>query len=64
MGDRLATIDMDRKLAGILIHPAISPQRTWAENWGAPLFGTGLGLGPHLTQRGLGQGLPPYQVAS
>ena len=34
MGDRLATIDMDRKLAGILIHPAVSPQRTWAENWG------------------------------
>ena len=46
----------------ILIHSAIWPQQTWAENWGyAPL---GDGLGPHLTQRGQGQGLPPYQVAS
>ena len=24
----------------------------------------GEGLGPHLTQCGLGRGLPPYQVAS
>jgi len=42
MGDRLATIDMGRKL-------------------GACPFG---GAGPHLTQRRLGQGLPPYQVVS
>jgi len=62
MGDRLATIDMGRKLgeeavpllgeagsppntkstgprptsipSGILLHPAVWPQRTWAENWG------------------------------
>ena len=60
MGDRLATIDMGRKLgglcpfggagstfntmwpgprptfvpSGILIHPAVWPQQTWAENWG------------------------------
>ena len=41
IGDRLATIDMRRKV---------------------PLF---LGeLGPHLTQCGLGRGLPPCQVAS
>jgi len=28
--------------SGILIHPAVWPQRAWAENWGAvPLFGGG-----------------------
>ena len=29
--------------SGILIHPAIWPQQTWAENWGCapPLFGEG-----------------------
>jgi len=43
MGDRLATIDMGRKL-------------------GVPLWGGE--LGPHLTQFGLGRGLPPYQMAS
>jgi len=42
--------------SGILIHPAVRPQQTWAKNWGE--------LGHHLTQCGLGQGLPPYQVAS
>ena len=32
---------------GILIHPAVWPQQTWAENWGlCPFFGGG--LGPHL----------------
>ena len=45
MGDRLATIDMGRKL-GAVRH-----------------FGGGE-LGPHLTQCGLGQGLPSYQVTS
>ena len=50
--------------SGILIHPAVWPQQTWAENWGlCPLFGEGE-LGPHLAQCGLGRGLPPYQVAS
>jgi len=41
--------------SGILMHPAVWPQRTWAENWGgcAPL-GEGE-LGPHhLTQCRLG----------
>jgi len=29
---------------GILVHPALWPQRTLAENWGIrPLFGEGLG---------------------
>jgi len=42
MGDRLATVDMGRKL-------------------GAVPFGE---LGPHVTQCGLGRGLPSYQVAS
>jgi len=48
--------------SGILIHPAVWPQQTWAENWGggcAPVW-----VGPHLTQCGKGRGLPPYQVAS
>jgi len=49
--------------SGILIHPAVWPQQTWAENWGAVPLSEGE-LGPHLTQCGLGQGLPPYQVAS
>ena len=44
MGDRLATIDMDRKLGAV------------------PLLGGELGA--HLTQCGLGRGLPLYQVAS
>ena len=37
--------------SGILIHPAIWPQQTWAENWGLCPFGEGK-LGPHLTQCG------------
>ena len=48
--------------SGILIHPAVWPQQTWAENWGAVPFGEGE-QGPHLTQCGLGQGLPPYRMA-
>jgi len=46
MGDRLATIDMDRKVGAAV-----------------PLSGGGE-LGLHLTQCGLGRGLPMYQVAS
>ena len=40
--------------SGILIHPAIWPQQTWAKNWGctAPM-GAGE-LGPHLAQCGQG----------
>ena len=26
--------------SGILIHPAVRPQQTWAENWGVPLWGS------------------------
>jgi len=49
--------------SGILIHPAVWPQRAWAENWGlCPLFGGK--LGPHLTQCGRGRGLSPCQVSS
>jgi len=48
--------------SGILIHPAIQPQQTWAKiGEAAPLWGE---LGPHITQCRLGQGLPTYQVAS
>jgi len=50
-------------LSGILIHPAVSPEQTWAENWGAVSLWEGE-LGPRLIQYGLDQGLPPYQVAS
>jgi len=36
----------------------------WAQTWGAAVpIGTGE-LSPHLTQCGLGRGLPPYQAAS
>jgi len=46
---RLATINMDRKVEVML----------------CPFRGRGQKeLGPHLTQYNLGQGLPPYQVAS
>jgi len=49
--------------SGILIHPAIWPQETWAKNWGTvPLWGGE--LGSHLAQCGLGRDLPPCQVAS
>jgi len=38
--------------SGILIHPGIWPQQTWAENWGlCPLFLKGE-LDPHVTQCG------------
>jgi len=48
MGDRLATIDMGRKLGGAALPPFLGKEE----------------LGPHLTQCRLGRGLPPYQVAS
>ena len=54
MGDRLATIDMGRKLGGV-------PFEVGA---GCVPFWDGAELGPHLTQCGLGRGLPSYQVAS
>jgi len=47
---------------GILIHPAVWPQQTCAENWRLCPFGGE--LGPHLTQCGLGRGLPPCQVST
>jgi len=48
--------------SGILIHPAIWPQHTWAKNGGCALLRGE--LGPHLTQCGWGQGLRPCQVSS
>ena len=45
--------------SGVLVHPAVCPQRTLAENWGLCPFRGGE-LGPHLTQ--LGWDLPPYQL--
>jgi len=47
------------------MHPAVWPQKTWAENWRRllPLFGEGV-LGPHLTRSHLGRGLLPYQLPS
>jgi len=47
-GDHFATIDIGRKL-GAAVPPVFC--RGWEE------------LGPHLTQYGLGRGLPPYQMA-
>jgi len=49
--------------SGILIHPAVCPQQTWAKNWGLCPF-QGRGLGRHVTQCGQGRSLPPYQLAS
>jgi len=49
--------------SGILVHPAVWPQRTLAENWGCAPLG-GRELSPRLTQCRIGQGLSPYQVAS
>ena len=37
---------------------------TWAERWGGAAVEAGSPLDPHLTQCGLGRGLPPYQVTS
>jgi len=50
--------------SGILIHPAVWPQQSRAENWGAMNLWGGRGLGPHLTQCGQGRGLLPCQVSS
>jgi len=50
LGLRLTSI-----ASGILIHPAVWAQQAWAKNWVAV---------PHFWGGGLGQGLPPYQVAS
>jgi len=51
-----------------LIHPAVWPQQTCAKNWewaGGDCAPSGeVELGPHLSECGLGWGLPPYQVAS
>jgi len=43
--------------SGILIHKAVWPQQSRAKNWGLCAFWGE--LGPHLTQCGLGRGLPP-----
>jgi len=69
LGSRLTFI-----LSGILIHPI---QPFGYSRHGRSLYGRRLEigeggavplsmgeLGPHLTQCGLGRGLPPYQVAS
>jgi len=42
---------------GILIHPAIWPQKIWAENWGGCALWGGE-LDSHLMQCGQGRGLP------
>jgi len=49
--------------SGILVHPAVWPQRTLVKNWGLAPLGEEE-LAPHLTQCRVGRGLPPYQVAS
>jgi len=44
--------------SGVMIHPAVWPQQTWAENWGRG--SASIGVSPHLTQ--CGRGLPPSQT--
>jgi len=56
-GPRLTSIP-----SRILVHPAVWPQQTLAENWGCASLGEG--LGPHLTQYRVVRGLPPCQVTS
>ena len=41
--------------SAILIHPAVWPQQTWAENWEAVSPFWGRELCPHLRQCGQGQ---------
>jgi len=48
--------------SAILIHPAVWPQYAWVKNWEAPLPLWRGELGPHLTQRRLGRGLPSLGV--
>ena len=53
--------------SSILVHPAVRPQPTWAENWGLAPFFFGKWEGepsPHLTECGRGRGLPLCQVSS
>jgi len=69
MGLRLTQCGLGRGLlpyipSGILVDPAVWPQRTWTENRGCAPLEEGWKLGFHLTQCRLGQGLPPYQVVS
>ena len=47
--------------SGILIHPVIWHGHGLKTGGGVPLFKGE--LGPHVTQCGLGRGLPQYQVA-
>jgi len=47
--------------SGMLIHPSVWPQQTWAKNWRLCPFWGGV-AGPHLTQ--CGRGLPACQVSS
>jgi len=50
------------KSLAVLRWVTVWPQQTWAENWGpVPLLGQ---PGLHLTQHGLGRGLPQCHVAS
>jgi len=50
--------------SGILVYPAVWPQRTITENWGLCPF-RGRELGPHLSsQCRVGRRLSPYQAAS
>jgi len=49
--------------SGILIHPAVWPQQTWAKYLvGAVPFFWGQ-QGPHRTQSRLGRGLPTYHLS-
>jgi len=54
----LATIDMGQQRGGAAV------PLSGYENNGISCVQCCLMAGPHLTQCGLGQGLPPYQVAS
>jgi len=50
--------------SGILIHPAVWPQPTWAENWGLCPMGESRVLSSSNTMSLGPRPMPPYQVAS
>jgi len=44
-----------------MIHPAVLPQQTWAENWVCAPLGE---LSFHLTQYRMGRDLSPYKLST
>jgi len=58
----------DGRPSGVFIHPAVSPRKKWADNWGGGSAPFGEGARSPSNTKSTGQGcrrdLPLYQVAS